>query len=53
VTIIDAPVLATGRLELRWYMREQTISRVTHRHGNVIEPADTASMSGSPTAPAS
>ena len=39
VAIIDAPVLATGRLELRWYVREQTISRVTHRYGNVTEPA--------------
>jgi RHH-type proline utilization regulon transcriptional repressor/proline dehydrogenase/delta 1-pyrroline-5-carboxylate dehydrogenase len=39
VPIIDAPVLATGRLELRWYMREQTVSRVVHRYGTVIEPA--------------
>ena len=23
VTVIDAPVLANGRLELRWYVREQ------------------------------
>ena len=36
MAVIDAPVLATGRLELRWYVREQTISRVTHRYGNVI-----------------
>jgi len=38
IAIIDAPVLATGRLELRWYLREQTVSRVTHRYGTVIEP---------------
>jgi len=36
--IIDAPALATGRLELRWYLREQTVSRVVHRYGNVMEP---------------
>ena len=40
-TVIDAPVMATGRLELRWYLREQTVSRVRHRYGNVIEPAGT------------
>jgi len=40
MAIIDAPVLATGRLELRWYLREQTVSRVVHRYGTVIEPAD-------------
>ncbi|HEU4371259.1 MAG TPA: proline dehydrogenase family protein [Methylomirabilota bacterium] len=41
VTVLDAPVLANGRLELRWYLREQTISRVLHRYGNIIEPAAT------------
>ncbi|HUK62957.1 MAG TPA: bifunctional proline dehydrogenase/L-glutamate gamma-semialdehyde dehydrogenase, partial [Dongiaceae bacterium] len=41
VTVIDVPVLATGRLELRWYLREQTVSRTLHRYGNVIEPAVT------------
>jgi RHH-type proline utilization regulon transcriptional repressor/proline dehydrogenase/delta 1-pyrroline-5-carboxylate dehydrogenase len=35
VTVIDAPVLANGRLELRWYLREQTVSRVIHRYGNM------------------
>jgi len=40
VAVIDAPVMATGRLELRWYLREQTVSRVVHRYGTVIEPAD-------------
>ena len=42
VTIIDAPVLANGRLELRWYLREQTVSRVLHRYGSVTEPVATA-----------
>jgi RHH-type proline utilization regulon transcriptional repressor/proline dehydrogenase/delta 1-pyrroline-5-carboxylate dehydrogenase len=37
--VIDAPVLAVGRLELRWYLREQTVSHVLHRYGNVSEPA--------------
>jgi RHH-type proline utilization regulon transcriptional repressor/proline dehydrogenase/delta 1-pyrroline-5-carboxylate dehydrogenase len=39
VAVIDAPVLANGRLELRWYLREQSVSQVLHRYGNVIEPA--------------
>jgi RHH-type proline utilization regulon transcriptional repressor/proline dehydrogenase/delta 1-pyrroline-5-carboxylate dehydrogenase len=38
VAVIDAPVLANGRLELRWYLREQTVSRVVHRYGNVPGP---------------
>ena len=35
VTVIDASVLVNGRLELRWYLREQTVSRVLHRYGNI------------------
>jgi RHH-type proline utilization regulon transcriptional repressor/proline dehydrogenase/delta 1-pyrroline-5-carboxylate dehydrogenase len=38
VAIIDAPVLANGRLELRWYLREQVVSRTLHRYGSVVEP---------------
>jgi RHH-type proline utilization regulon transcriptional repressor/proline dehydrogenase/delta 1-pyrroline-5-carboxylate dehydrogenase len=41
LTIIDAPVLANGRLELRWYLREQTVSRVLHRYGSVVEAPGT------------
>jgi RHH-type proline utilization regulon transcriptional repressor/proline dehydrogenase/delta 1-pyrroline-5-carboxylate dehydrogenase len=41
VTVIDAPVLANGRLELRWYLREQAVSRTLHRYGNVTEPTAT------------
>jgi RHH-type proline utilization regulon transcriptional repressor/proline dehydrogenase/delta 1-pyrroline-5-carboxylate dehydrogenase len=41
LTVIDAPVLANGRLELRWYLREQTVSRVLHRYGSLTEPAAT------------
>ena len=36
VTVIDAPVLANGRLELRWYLREQAVSRVLHRYGSLM-----------------
>jgi hypothetical protein len=32
-------VLANGRLELRWYVREQAVSRVMHRYGSVVDPA--------------
>ncbi|MGH7331854.1 MAG: bifunctional proline dehydrogenase/L-glutamate gamma-semialdehyde dehydrogenase [Candidatus Rokuibacteriota bacterium] len=41
IAVIDAPVLANGRLELRWYLREQTISRVLHRYGSLIQPPST------------
>jgi RHH-type proline utilization regulon transcriptional repressor/proline dehydrogenase/delta 1-pyrroline-5-carboxylate dehydrogenase len=41
LTVIDAPVLANGRLELRWYLREQTLSRVLHRYGSLTEPTAT------------
>jgi RHH-type transcriptional regulator, proline utilization regulon repressor / proline dehydrogenase / delta 1-pyrroline-5-carboxylate dehydrogenase len=37
VVVIDAPVLANGRLELRWYLREQTVSHVLHRYGSMTE----------------
>jgi len=32
-------VLPVGRLELRWYLREQTVARVVHRYGNVMNVA--------------
>ncbi len=37
IAVIDAPVLTNGRLELRWYLREQTVSRVLHRYGSLIQ----------------
>ena len=40
MTVLDAPVLAAGRLELRAYLREQAVSRVVHRYGTVMDPAD-------------
>jgi RHH-type transcriptional regulator, proline utilization regulon repressor / proline dehydrogenase / delta 1-pyrroline-5-carboxylate dehydrogenase len=38
VAVIHAPVLANGRLELRWYLREQSVSQILHRYGNVSQP---------------
>ena len=35
VFIADAPVLAHGRIELLWYLEEQSLSRVYHRYGNL------------------
>jgi RHH-type proline utilization regulon transcriptional repressor/proline dehydrogenase/delta 1-pyrroline-5-carboxylate dehydrogenase len=37
--VFDATVVATGRLELRGYLREQVVSRVVHRYGSVMPPA--------------
>lgn len=37
ITLIDAPVVSNGRLELHHYMHEQAVSRTTHRYGNIIE----------------
>ena len=34
--IMREPILANGRLELRLYLREQTVSQTTHRYGNII-----------------
>ena len=33
--IADAPVLAEGRVELLWYVREQSVSHSYHRYGNL------------------
>ncbi len=35
VYIADAPVLAEGRIELLWYVTEQSISEDYHRYGNL------------------
>ena len=48
LTVIDAPVLANGRLELRWYLREQTVSRVLHRYGSTTDGARTQGTSTVP-----
>jgi len=34
--VVETPILANGRLELRYYLREQAISHIYHRYGNVI-----------------
>jgi RHH-type proline utilization regulon transcriptional repressor/proline dehydrogenase/delta 1-pyrroline-5-carboxylate dehydrogenase len=33
--IADVPVVAAGRIELLWYLREQSISFDYHRYGNL------------------
>jgi RHH-type proline utilization regulon transcriptional repressor/proline dehydrogenase/delta 1-pyrroline-5-carboxylate dehydrogenase len=33
--VADAPVSAQGRIELLWYVREQSVSQVYHRYGNL------------------
>lgn len=35
VYVADAPVLAQGRIELLWYVEEQSISDSYHRYGNL------------------
>lgn len=37
VAMIDAPTMANGRLELRWYLREQAVSQTMHRYGNLLQ----------------
>jgi RHH-type proline utilization regulon transcriptional repressor/proline dehydrogenase/delta 1-pyrroline-5-carboxylate dehydrogenase len=40
VHLADAPVLSEGRIELLWYVREQSISLDYHRYGNLGARAD-------------
>lgn len=35
IYIADAPVLGHGRVELLWYLREQSVCADYHRHGNL------------------
>ena len=37
IGVVDAPVSAAGRFELRHYLREQAVSRVVHRYGSVMQ----------------
>ena len=46
IVVLDAPVAAAGRIELRHYLREQTVSRVVHRYGSVMQPAAAADPKG-------
>jgi RHH-type proline utilization regulon transcriptional repressor/proline dehydrogenase/delta 1-pyrroline-5-carboxylate dehydrogenase len=36
VHIADQPALTYGRLELRHYLREQSLTQTTHRYGNLV-----------------
>ena len=45
VYLAVAPVVAEGRLELLWYVREQSISRDYHRYGNLGRRATEARAS--------
>jgi RHH-type proline utilization regulon transcriptional repressor/proline dehydrogenase/delta 1-pyrroline-5-carboxylate dehydrogenase len=38
--IAGAPVLAEGRIELLWYLREQTVTHQYHRYGNLLDRAE-------------
>jgi RHH-type proline utilization regulon transcriptional repressor/proline dehydrogenase/delta 1-pyrroline-5-carboxylate dehydrogenase len=40
--VADTPVSTNGRVELLWYLREQSISHVYHRYGNLGERAGEA-----------
>jgi RHH-type proline utilization regulon transcriptional repressor/proline dehydrogenase/delta 1-pyrroline-5-carboxylate dehydrogenase len=40
--VVSVPVSAEGRLELLWYLREQSISTDYHRYGNLGSRADEA-----------
>jgi RHH-type proline utilization regulon transcriptional repressor/proline dehydrogenase/delta 1-pyrroline-5-carboxylate dehydrogenase len=44
--IARAPVLTEGRIELLWYMREQSISTDYHRYGNLGQRSDEQSAAG-------
>ena len=44
--VADAPVSMHGRVELLWYLREQSISHVYHRYGNLGRRALVAPASG-------
>ena len=39
VPVVQEPLSADGRLELRLYLREQAISETNHRYGNLIDKA--------------
>jgi RHH-type proline utilization regulon transcriptional repressor/proline dehydrogenase/delta 1-pyrroline-5-carboxylate dehydrogenase len=37
INVVDTAVLANGRLELRYYLREQSVSRTVHRYGTILK----------------
>ncbi|MEZ4863654.1 MAG: bifunctional proline dehydrogenase/L-glutamate gamma-semialdehyde dehydrogenase [Caldilineaceae bacterium] len=36
VPVISDPITANGRLELRYYLREQSMTQTIHRYGNIL-----------------
>lgn len=38
--IADPPVVTAGRIELLWYLREQSVSHDYHRYGNLGRRSD-------------
>ncbi|MEM7134265.1 MAG: bifunctional proline dehydrogenase/L-glutamate gamma-semialdehyde dehydrogenase [Chloroflexota bacterium] len=36
IPVIREPVTASGRLELRYYLREQSVTETLHRYGNIM-----------------
>ncbi len=40
IYIADRPVLQQGRIELLWYLTEQSVSVNYHRYGNLGQRAD-------------
>jgi RHH-type proline utilization regulon transcriptional repressor/proline dehydrogenase/delta 1-pyrroline-5-carboxylate dehydrogenase len=38
VPVVDDPPVTIGRLELRFYFSEQSVSETVHRYGNLIDP---------------
>ena len=41
VDVVDEAVTSSGRLELRHYLREQSVSRTLHRFGNLVAASRT------------
>jgi RHH-type proline utilization regulon transcriptional repressor/proline dehydrogenase/delta 1-pyrroline-5-carboxylate dehydrogenase len=37
INVVDVAVVANGRLELRYYLREQCVSQTVHRYGNILQ----------------
>ena len=50
IYIAEEPVLAEGRVELLWYVREQSISRDYHRYGNLGARAEEQRSGPAPSA---
>jgi RHH-type proline utilization regulon transcriptional repressor/proline dehydrogenase/delta 1-pyrroline-5-carboxylate dehydrogenase len=40
--VIEAPLTRSGRIELRHYLREQSVTQTTHRYGALFASVETA-----------